>query len=371
MLDDDHVLDIDTDSPYDLPVKLVQHLKDNPKIGVVGALYFQRGGDCDPVIMQESADDDRPYFLKHAEISNRMQKVDVTGGGCMMVRASVFDKIDQPWFKPEHEWGTDIQLCKQVREKGWEVWCDTSLEIGHLQKEKHLITSQSIKETNHKREYKPLVRYRKDVQSYLNMDMEQIRELSSGYSAQDIVGWEGSIEDYYASRGNDQLARQMLFHHDPAMVEEAKFFHSIVRTDQPAYGADYGCGSAPVGFEFALQGHKIDFIDIDGCGAYEFTKWRANKHKLDCGWELKGPYDYVLMLDSIEHIKDWREVLVKVLASIKPGGVLITNFFRNVDFNNPEHVTMDHETVRDFLLGNGLNSEGGMFWVKSEIEAAA
>lgn len=372
MLDDDHILDIDgADSPYDLPVKLVQHLKDNPDIGVVGALYFQRGGDCDPVVMQESEDDDRPYFIKYQELSGRMQKVDITGGGCMMIRAEVFDKIDEPWFKPEHEWGTDVQLCKQVREKGYEVWCDTSLQIGHLQNEKQLITADSVKETNRDREYKPLVRYRKDAQQYLQMDMDEICELSAEYSAQDINDWDGPLTEYYASRGNSQLARQLLFHHSPAMVEEAKFFHSIVRTDQPAYGADYGCGSAPVGFEFALQGHKMDFIDIDGCGAYDFVKWRDKKHSTGCGWELKGPYDYVLMLDSIEHIENWKEVLTNVLAAIKPGGVLITNFFRNMDFENPEHVTMDHDAVRDFLVAHEMDSDGGMFWVKDEEKEEA
>lgn len=375
MLDDDHILDIDKpnkmDNVYDLPLKLVKHLEDNPKIGVVGALYFQRGGDFDPVIMQESEDDERPYFLAHSEISHRMQKVDVTGGGCMMIRASVFDKIDAPWFKPEHEWGTDIQLCKQVRKKGYEVWCDTSLEIGHLKNEKHLITYDYIKQENQHREYKPIVRYRKDVLQYLGITMDELKDLSAEYSAKDIKDFDGTMIEYYASRGNSQLARQCLFHHSPEMLEEAKLFHSIVRTDRPAYGADFGCGSAPVGFEFALQGHKIDFIDIDGCGAYEFVKWRAKKHSVDCGWELKGPYDYVLMLDSIEHIENWQEILTNVLASIKPGGVLITNFFRNADFNNPEHVTMDHDAVRKFLLLHGVSSDSELFWVKAETKKEA
>lgn len=146
MLDDDHIIDTGrTDTvthAYDLPVKLAGHLEENPQIGVVGALYYQRGGDYSPVIMQEV--DGKPFFLQHREIARKMQKLDVTGGGCMMIRSSVFDKIDEPWFAPEHEYGTDIQLCKQVRAAGYEVWCDTSLEIGHLQKEKHLITSASL-----------------------------------------------------------------------------------------------------------------------------------------------------------------------------------------------------------------------------------
>jgi len=374
MLDDDHIIDIGrsqyASSAYDLPVNLARHLEQRPEIGVVGALYYQRGADCYPVIMQESIDDEvvdneRPFFLTHAEISRGMQKVDVTGGGCMMIRASVFDKIDEPWFKPEHEWGTDIQLCKQVRAQGYEVWCDTSLEIGHLKTDKDLITSASIRQKNAAVEYKPLSRYRDDAMEYLGMDdMEQVGNLSADYKMKDIANYDGDVMEYYASRGEAQLARQVMFHHFPSMVDEMKVYHSVIDTTKPARGADFGCGSAPVGFEFALRGHYMDFVDIDGSGAYEFTKWRAKKHSVACGWKLEGPYDYVLMLDSIEHIEDWRGVLDKVIASLKPGGCIVTDYFSNMDFNNPEHISMDHDAVREFLISKGLDRGNEFIWVK-------
>lgn len=375
MLDDDHILDIGraqgATSAYDLPIKLAKHLEANPKIGVVGALYFQRGGDYAPVIMQESKDDDRPYFMTHPEIAHRMQKVDVTGGGCMMIRASVFDKIGEPWFAPEHEWGTDIQLCKQARAAGFEVWCDTSLEIGHMQNEKRLVTSEVIKKDTSSREYEPLMRYRKDVLEYLGMNMDQATELAAEYDPREVANHMDDLIGYYASRGKCQLARQLVYHQYPAVIEEMKLFHSKIRTDIHAYGAEYGCGSAPVSFEFAIQGHKMDFIDIDGSGAYEFTKWRAKKRKVDAGFKLAGPYDFVMMLDSIEHIRDWRGVLGRVIASIKDGGVLVTNYFANQDFQNPEHVSMDHEAVRQFLVGTGMQSDSRVFWVKRVSQEAA
>lgn len=147
MLDDDHIFDIETGqtatNAYDVIPKLVKHLENNPKIGIVGGLYYQRGGECSPVIMHEW--EGKPYFLHHSEVAGGMQKVDVTGGGCMMIRASVFDKIADPWFAPEFEYGTDIQICRKVREAGYEVWCDTSLEIGHIQKEKHIVSSKTFK----------------------------------------------------------------------------------------------------------------------------------------------------------------------------------------------------------------------------------
>ena len=372
MLDDDHIINIEdtrfqTDE-YSLPVKLVKHLEDRPEIGVVGALYYQRGGDCYPVIMQE-IDDAKPFFLKHEEVSHRMQRVDITGGGCMMIRTSVFDKIDDPWFKPEHEWGTDIQLCKQVREAGYEVWCDTSLQIGHLKTDKELITSESISKTNSRQEYKPLVRYRDDAFEYLGIDdMEQIGNLSANYDMSEFVGYGDDYVGYYGTRGTEQLARQVLYHHFPSMVNAMEVYHMVINKDAALYGVDYGCGSAPVGFELALCGHKMDFIDVDGAGAYEFTKWRAKKHGIDCGWKLKGPYDYVMMLDSLEHLDDWRGHLDKIFASLKPEGAIILDFFQNHDFGNPEHINMEHDAVREYFISNGLSEVNNFIWTKAEVK---
>jgi len=371
MLDDDHIIDIDEtltiNDAYSLPIKLAQHLEDNPKIGVVGALYYQRGGDHYPVVMQEL--NGNSFFIQHGEVSNRMQKVSVTGGGCMMIRASVFDKIDEPWFKPEHEFGTDIQLCRQVIEAGFEVWCDTSLHIGHLRNEKALVTQKVAFNAFATKEYEPLVSYRRDVEEYMGMRFLDVSELAGDYNPlmKEMADY-STLEDYYASRGPSQLARQAAFHHTVASIDQMKFFHNLVDPSVMADGADFGCGSAPIGFEYALRGHNMDFIDVDGSYAYEFTKWRAKKYKLDCGWELKGPYDYVLMLDSIEHISNWAEVLNDVIDSLKLGGGLVTNYFLNGDFNNPEHVSMDHDAVRALLIERGLTPINELLWAKKALD---
>lgn len=147
MLDDDHIIGFDAGNEpsiqYDILRALLARMETKPKAGVIGALYWQRGGDYLPVIMDEHPDG-KPFFMHPAEVANGMQRVKVTGGGCMLIRSSVFDKIPEPWFAPEHEYGTDIQLCKQVRAAGFEVWCDTSIEIGHLRMEREVVSSKLI-----------------------------------------------------------------------------------------------------------------------------------------------------------------------------------------------------------------------------------
>jgi len=372
MLDDDHIFDINESghSSYDLPIKLVKHLEERPEIGVVGALYYQRAGEYYPVIMQDTRDSPHPSFLSHAEISNRMQKVAVTGGGCMMIRASVFDKIGEPWFAPEHDYGTDIQLCSKVIEAGFEVWCDTSLEIGHIKSDKELITSRSrSKDTG---VYLPLSRYLDDAMEYMCVPtMGHITDMAIKYDMSDWEKYGDDHEAYYATRGDEQLARQVMYHHQPHMVDAMKRYHQVIDTDNGCYGADFGCGSAPVGFELALMGNKMDFIDVDGSGAYEFTKWRAKKHKVDCGWKLKGPYDYVMMLDSLEHLADWKSHMDRIVDSLKDGGGLIVDFFTNEDHDNPEHITMDHDAVRLYLVSLGMTELNAFLWTKAIIKEEA
>ena len=153
MLDDDHIIDIHRSMEektlvpsgrYNFVGKLVKFLEEDPIRGIVGALYYQRGGAYAPVMMHER--EGQYFFLEHLEVAHRPQLVDVTGGGCMLLRRELFDRIPSPWFRSETDAGvgTDVQICKAARENGFQVWCDTSIEIGHIRAKKTVITSRTI-----------------------------------------------------------------------------------------------------------------------------------------------------------------------------------------------------------------------------------
>lgn len=152
MLDDDHVIDTDKGivptGRYDFLERLIGHMENDPTIGIVGGLYCQRGGDQLPVIMQEH--EGNHYILTHSDITNRMQRVSVTGGGCMLIRKELFDRIPSPWFEPEQQSkglsrGTDLQICIKAAEAGFSVWCDTSIQIGHVRLEREIITPETAR----------------------------------------------------------------------------------------------------------------------------------------------------------------------------------------------------------------------------------
>lgn len=385
-LDDDHVIDWEVQSGpndrYDIIDKLVRHMDADPSLGIVGAVYYHRGNECRPVLMKEGKDGGF-YYLRDDEITGQLQEVAVQGGGCMLLRLSMFDRIRSPWFEPEFDLGTDVQICKKAREAGFKVCCDTSIQIGHVVNARTVITPHnrhrvametaqraanaspgmdSVWQTN-----SALSLYRMDVEEYLGKRVADMESLAMRYDMADLAKYEGDLQGYYGSRGAEQLARQVLFHHTPAMVQEMEILQGMVNTNVTARGADIGCGSAPVTFELAMRGHHIDFIDIDGAAAYEFTKWRAKKRGIDCGFTLQGPYDYVFMLDSLEHIEDWRGVLDQVAANLKDNGAFITNYFLNQDYSNPEHISMDKQAVKEHLLALGIYPHNVYLWAKNRF----
>lgn len=385
-LDDDHVIGWETipevNGRYGFVDTLVKHMEADPQLGIVGGLYYHRGAQCRPVLMK-IGNDGGYYWMRDDEITHGLQEVGVQGGGCMLLRLSMFNKIRSPWFEPEFELGTDIQICKKAQEAGYKVACDTSIVIGHVLSSSEVITPQNRNRVIVENAQmtagadeglekswllqSALTLYRMDAEAYMNIPMHEMGKIAERYDMADLRAHWDDLTTYYGSRGMEQLARQVLFHHTPSMIRQMDIFLGMINTQVPGYGIDVGCGSAPVSFELAMRGHKIDFIDVEGAGAYNFTKWRAKRRGIEdrCGFTWAGPYDYAMMFDSLEHIKDWRGVLLQIIGSLKENGVFITNYLLNMDFQNPEHISMDKEAVQKFLVQNGVYPLNELMWVKN------
>lgn len=392
MLDDDHVINWEVTtgptSQYGFVDKFLEYFEKDEKLGIVGALYYQRGDTCRPVLMRQGKDG-AFYWLRDDEITGELQSVDVQGGGCMLLRMKMFDRIKSPWFVPEQgqevDMGTDLQICKKAISAGYKVACDTSVQIGHVMSKREIITSKNrhkIAAENAQHQAggddgidqqwainSALNLYRLDAEEYLDMKFEEMAEFSRGYEMTGIENCKTpqDYENYYRSLGKEQLARQVMFHHTTAMRNQMGFIFQQINMAADAYGVDVGCGSAPVSFEICMKGHRMDFIDVDGSAAYEFTKWRANKRHVSAGFKLEGPYDYALFLDSIEHMPNWKDILGEVISHLTPKGAIITNFFLNEDYFNKEHVNMDKDGVKAFLLENEIYPINDMLWAKQNL----
>ena len=384
MLDDDMIIDTENGTApsdrYGFLRTLIGHMEANPRMGICGVLYWQRGGSYHPVLWKKG-DDGNFYWLKEEEVENRLQPCAVVGGGCLLINCAIFARVPSPWFEKELEMGTDAQICRKTTEAGFEVWADTSIELGHVSLHREIVTGRNrhkgLEETQRftSRASEDWERnsmmhlYNIDVEDYLKLTPGAIAELARTYLSRQAKCREwADPRDYYAGMGTEQLARQYVFHNQAGYGTGAmiNMLHAMF-DGRKLRGCDFGCGSSPVGFELAMGGHHVDFIDIDGAGAYEFTKWRARKRNVDAGFAPGGPYDYVLCFDSIEHLADWQTDLHALLNALKDGGYLITNFFQNEDFGNEEHITMNKAGVRDLLINHHVYPrKDNLVWQKQQ-----
>ena len=353
MLDDDMLV------PHELFTKLLAHDKD-----VVGALYWQRGGAHHPVLMDTPERDDGSYDLKFLSpfderiLKKGLHPVDVIGGGCMLFKVDVFRKLQQPYFWWEAEEGTDIAICRRLREAGVSIWADTSIELGHLG-DKQIVTSKSIPKYS-----QVMGRMREalaqDLMDYLGMGQQQLEgalieagtraNRQEAWHRQPRDTWEG-VRAYYQDGGEWEVLNLAYW----SLNRDNHYrLYAINELDRHApRGAtviDYGPGVGLATVALATQGYQVVPMDIAGAASFEFLKWRVKKRGLDdlvtC-IDLDTPYpqapigrpvDAALMISVIDHLWAPYETLTWLHAQLVPGATLICDWEYLAHEDEPQHL---------------------------------
>lgn len=139
--DYDRVLWIDSDMTFesDAMAELSHDLDDGRR--VVGGLCFTRR-NTKPVIYSDVGirlrEDGRmePYrtYMENYP-RNSLFKVAGIGAGFLMMETSVirevYEKFGPPFF-PEIGFGEDLSFCRRCSQLGIDIWCDSSVKIGHI-----------------------------------------------------------------------------------------------------------------------------------------------------------------------------------------------------------------------------------------------
>lgn len=79
-----------------------------------------------------------PKFYDHIREwpDDTLIKVDAVGGACMLIKMDVFRNIKRPWFHfysdRDLDMGEDIFFCRKAQRRGYDIWLDTGLIIGHV-----------------------------------------------------------------------------------------------------------------------------------------------------------------------------------------------------------------------------------------------
>jgi len=91
---------------------------------------------------------------------------------------------------------------------------------------------------------------------------------------------------------------------------------------------EVGFGTGAGVLQYAMAAKQVDAIEIDP-GAVHFAQQMfplSNVRWIEAditSWYSAEPYDFAIMIETLEHIQQWRLALTATLAMLKPGGYLI------------------------------------------------
>jgi hypothetical protein len=141
-----HILFIDHDMYFTPAVNALTGLKENPisrmlshDKDVIGVAYNFRSlplrSTALPITEEKK---DGKYDVDPETLPKELFKCRAMGTGFLLIKLSVFDKIEKPWFqfgRDEHAelvYGEDTWLCHQAIQAGFEVWCDPTVSVKHV-----------------------------------------------------------------------------------------------------------------------------------------------------------------------------------------------------------------------------------------------
>lgn len=126
-----HLLFIDSDMsfPADAAERLLARDKD-----IIGVQYNLRKFPKTSTV--KIWDENRKELME--DQGNGLIKVAAVGTGFLLIKTSVFEKLDHPWFFWESnadgtvKTGEDSWFCQKARKAGYDIWCDTTVAIKHI-----------------------------------------------------------------------------------------------------------------------------------------------------------------------------------------------------------------------------------------------
>jgi len=122
--------------------------EDQKEKEIVGGWYCTEDGRTTSVAHWLEEDDFRKNggVMNHETIESMSKRrkpftVDYTGFGWVLIKNGVFENLEYPWFAPKMQvfesgnvqdmCGEDVSFCLDAKEKGYEIWCDPRIRVGH------------------------------------------------------------------------------------------------------------------------------------------------------------------------------------------------------------------------------------------------
>lgn len=148
-----HLFFMDADMKFDTNTLARLAMHDLP---IVSGTYFARTDTPVPHVYEFSAIEDgvhwyramgqehREWLARHPEhldapattclppSPDSLVRCDGVGGGCLLIKREVFEKVAFPWFESfDTGGGEDFDFCRKARDAGYEVYADWAIQCEH------------------------------------------------------------------------------------------------------------------------------------------------------------------------------------------------------------------------------------------------
>jgi hypothetical protein len=128
--ENDYLMFIDSDMTFH-PNSVEMLLRHN--LEFVTAKAFKRVKPYQPCFYTKfEYKDGVPELEAPAQYGEGLLPIEGAGLACALIKRSAFEKIQQPYFFPLPNVGEDLTFCLKLKEAGVKMYCDTTLQFGHL-----------------------------------------------------------------------------------------------------------------------------------------------------------------------------------------------------------------------------------------------
>ena len=124
-MDDDMVVPVGTE----IFSRLVEHDKD-----IVAPLFFIRSKPYLPLLFKRvlMANGGFMTYNNILDYEKGLVECDGVGFGMVLIKMEVFKKLQMPYFEYNDQYGEDLRFCENATRKGFKIFCDTNLVLGHI-----------------------------------------------------------------------------------------------------------------------------------------------------------------------------------------------------------------------------------------------
>jgi GT2 family glycosyltransferase len=101
---------------------------------IIAPLFFTRRLPYMPLLFDKVTRADGAYTTYDHRINYKreLQKVDGVGFGLILTKVEVFKKMASPYFLSNPGLGEDIYFCNKAQHIGYDIYCDASIDVGHI-----------------------------------------------------------------------------------------------------------------------------------------------------------------------------------------------------------------------------------------------